>query len=250
MTADRAKQAGFSQRIRLEWMELAAQLVDQGRTRVEIEMELQQALSQRLSIGSSAVRGNRGKVITILLRSWVTPPAEVVPLRDDAVEYLHALPSSTHVVLHWGLAMASYPFFGRVADLAGRQLQLQGRVVAAQVQRRVREQLGERETVARAARRVLRSFADWGVLQDSDVTGVYQGREGILVRDSAVGAWLLEALMLADRSYARPLSSLRDAAALFPFTLERLTPATISGNARLESFRQGMAEEMVALRGG
>ena len=33
---------------------------------------------------------------------------------------------------------------------------------AAQVQRRLRERFGERETVARAARRILRAYIDWG----------------------------------------------------------------------------------------
>jgi len=45
---------------------------------------------------------------------------------------------------------------------------------AAQAQRRIKEQLGEREAVSRAARRVLRCFVDWGVLQDTSEKGVYQ----------------------------------------------------------------------------
>lgn len=47
------------------------------------------------------------------------------------------------------------------------------RVAAAHVQRRVHEQYGERETVSRAARRVLRSFLDWGVLQETESKGIY-----------------------------------------------------------------------------
>jgi len=52
-------------------------------------------------------------------------------------------------------------------------LRLQGSAAAAHVQRRVREQYGERETVSRAARRVLRSYLDWGVLQETGAKGVY-----------------------------------------------------------------------------
>ena len=58
------------------------------------------------------------------------------------------------MLVHWCMCMAAYPFFGTVADATGRLLRLQGTAAAAQIQRRLRERLGERETVARAARRV------------------------------------------------------------------------------------------------
>ena len=69
--------------------------------------------------------------------------------------------------------MAVYPFWSGVATQVGRLLRLQGSAAAAHVQRRVREQYGERETVSRAARRVLRSYLDWGVLQETGKKGIY-----------------------------------------------------------------------------
>ena len=70
--------------------------------------------------------------------------------------------------------MAVYPFWSSVATQVGRLLRLQGSAAAAQVQRRIREQYGERETVARRARYVLRSYLDWGVLQETGAPGVYR----------------------------------------------------------------------------
>jgi hypothetical protein len=71
------------------------------------------------------------------------------------------------------MVMAVYPFWSGVAIQTGRLLRLQGSAAAAHVQRRIREQYGERETVSRAACRVLRSYLDWGVLQETGANGVY-----------------------------------------------------------------------------
>ncbi len=46
-------------------------------------------------------------------------------------------------------------------------------VAAGQVQRRVREQYGERETVSHRVRCVLRSFVDWEVLKETSKKGIY-----------------------------------------------------------------------------
>src|SRR5947209_6488434 len=114
------------------------------------------------------------------------------PLRDDGLDHLRRLPLDDHLAVHWGMSMAAYPFFGTVAEATGRLLRLQGSAGAAQVQRRTREQLGERETVARAARRILRCFLDWGVLEVSTEKGVYQAAAVRTVEDTRLAAWLLE----------------------------------------------------------
>ena len=145
-------QIGFSQRIKLEWLERTAALC---------------------GVSPSS---NREKAISILMRTWVQVPDELRPLRDEGIARLRHLPPEEHVVVHWGMALAVYPFFGEVAESAGRLLRLQGTAASAQIQRRLWEQHGQRETVARAARRVLRCYIDWGVLSETKRKGVYQAR--------------------------------------------------------------------------
>jgi len=69
--------------------------------------------------------------------------------------------------------MAVYPFWASVATQVGRLLKLQGSVAAAHVQRRMRESYGERETVSRRVRFVLRSYVAWRVLRETGAQGVY-----------------------------------------------------------------------------
>ncbi|MDN5346844.1 MAG: hypothetical protein PWP65_408 [Clostridia bacterium] len=116
------------------------------------------------------------------------------------------------------------------------------------MQHRLREQLGERETVARAARRVMRCFIDWGVLQETSRKGVYLAAPGRKIESDRLAAWLIEAALIAGGSGARPLTQLVSSPVLFPFSLEGVTPYAIEGNGRLYVCRQGLNEDVVMVR--
>lgn len=238
-------QIGWSQRIRLEWLQLTANLVLAGNDKDSVLESLQQDLQDQLSIGGTAKRGNREKAITILMKLWSVPPRQLQDFRNRGLKLLQDLPEEKHILVHWGMAMAVYPFWAGVAEQTGRLLRLQGQVVAAQVQRRIREFYGERETVSRAARRVLRSFADWGVLEDTGKKGVYVQGKTLYVDDPKSLGWLIEALLRADSKESASLDSLMHSPSLFPFSFSTsVSLATYSG---LEFMRFGLDEDMVML---
>lgn len=241
-------QIGFNQRIRLEWLERTSALLLAGNSKDEIQAALQDLLRDEISVGGNAERGNREKAITILMRTWVSVAKSLEPLRNDGLDHLRRLPASDHLPVHWGMAMAAYPFFGLVAESAGRLLALQGSVVASQVQRRVREQLGERETVRRATRRVLRCFFDWRVLEDTDKKGVYQASRIHQVSDTRLLGWIIEAALIASGVSSASLRAITGNPALFPFALGSTSARELEANARLEIYRQGLDEDMVRLR--
>ena len=147
----RTDQIGFSQRVRLEWLEQTANLVLAGNDKTGITDALQELLKDKVSVGGQAERGNREKIISILLKTWLTVPSGRESLRAEGLELLKLVPHRDHLAIHWGMVMAVYPFWSGVAVQVGRLLRLQGSAAAAHVQRRVREQYGERETVFRAA---------------------------------------------------------------------------------------------------
>jgi hypothetical protein len=246
----RKNQVGFSQRIQLGWLEQTAILFLAGNSKEEIQTTLQDILQDELSVGSNARWGNRGKSITLLLNIWVSVAPDIEELRDDGLKLFRQTPVSDHLPLHWGMSMAAYPFFGSVAETVGRLLQLQGNVVASQVQRRLREQFGERETVSRAARRILRCFIDWGVLQDTDNRGVYKPTPLKTIENSAIAAWLIEAILLAGDANSKPLQAIIQSPALFPFSVSLPIISQLGENNRLELFRQGLDIDMVSLRAG
>jgi len=240
-------QIGFSQRIQLDWLERTAQLFLLKNNKEEIEKTLKDLLSDKLSVGGNAKRGNREKAITILMKIWVTVPKRLKDFRDDGLKLIQKLPRDEHLPVHWGMSMAIYPFFGIVAESIGRLFKLQSSTAASQVQRRIKERLGERETVARAARRIIRSFVDWRVLQDTDKKGVYRVAPKMRLDDEALKSWLVEAALISNGSDTLSLNGILERPAFFPFEADQLTSREIESNNRLSLFRHGLDAELVTL---
>jgi len=246
---NRVNQIGFSQRVRLEWLEETARLVLAGNNQDAIESLLQKMLHDKVSIDGTAERGTREKIITILLKVWVTTPPSLKMFKLDGLDMLKNLPHEKHLAVHWGMVMAVYPFWPNVASQVGRLLKLQGSAAAAHVQRRVREQYGERETVSRAARRVLTSFRDWGVLNDGMSKGVYVPGLHTAIDDAALLCWLIEASLYARCNCSAELKDLLESPALFPFRIKQAQVEGILANSpRMDVVRHGLDEQMVMLR--
>ena len=129
----RPHQIGFSQRVRLEWLERTANLLLAGMGEAEIQHALQHFLCDKLSVGGTSPRGTREKAITILMKVWVTVPREHRALRADGLRLLQELPHRDQLVIHWGMSIAAYPFVAGIASHVGRLLCLQGTAAAAQV---------------------------------------------------------------------------------------------------------------------
>lgn len=245
----RASQIGFSQRIRLEWFEQAANLVLAGNDKAAVNEALQDLLKDKISLGGQAKRGNREKIITILLKVWLTAPTELESLRKDGLELLKRNPRTDHLSIHWGMIMAVYPFWSSVAEQVGRLLRLQGSAAAAHVQRRVREQYGERETVSRATRRVLRSYLDWGILQETGIKGVYSAGPPLAVDDTRLIVWLVEAFLHTRINGSAPLKELPHSPSLFPFRFGAMdAKGLLVISSKIDILRHGLDEEFVYLK--
>ena len=242
----REQRIGFSQRIRLEWLEYTANLVLAGSSREDIVAALTERLRETLSVGNDPQRGSRNKAISILMKIWVTVPRELRILRDEGLELLQRSDTSDKMVVHWCMCMAVYPFYGTVAEAAGRLLSLQGSVCAAQVQRRLREQLGERETVARAARRILRTFIDWNMLLETGKKGIYHGAEKRDVGGSLLPVWVIRAVLVAKGGKPRPVSALLNGPHLFPFDIAQPPMSELEACDALEIVRHGLDHEILA----
>ena len=250
----RTDQIGFSQRVRLEWLAQTANLVLAGNDKAAINEALQELLKDKVSVGGLSKGSNRNKTISILRKVWVTTPEELIPLRNDGLSFLSTQSSSLtphhlSIAIHWGMVMAVYPFWSCVATQTGRLLRLQGSAAAAHVQRRVREQYGERETVSRAARRVLRSYLDWGVLQETGTKGIYSAGATLAINDSRLIAWLAEASLHARANGSAPLKDLIDSPSFFPFRIKPVRAENlVAASSRLDLLRHGLDDDLIMLR--
>jgi hypothetical protein len=252
MTASRERrvsQIGIDRLVRLEWLEKTACLCLADNDAEAIRMVLKTDLKEHFQTDESVVRGSIDKSITVLLNVWAKPPNDLEPLCSEGIHLLKCLSQEHHIAVHWGMISAVYPFWVSVAAQVGRLLRLQGSVAAAQVQRRVREQYGERETVSRRVRYVLRSFVDWGVLKEAESRGIYGAGLSVRIDNTRLVAWLVEASLQARPGATAPLKDLITGPGLFPFRL-RSIPAEnlLAVHPHIDLVRHGLDDELVMLR--
>lgn len=237
---------GFDRKIQLNWLDATADWAAQGLSVADIRMQLEQLLEGQ--VAGSGYRGAREKTMTVLLHVWVQVPNSLIPLRDDGLAFLRDRSGRDRLPLHWGMCVATYPFFRDVAATTGRLLSLQGTAALSQIVRRMTESWGERSTVVRAAQRVVRSFVRWGVLVETEERGIFSQASAVAVSDQGVGLWLLEAGVSSSEKQAQPFRSVIGGVPFFPLKL-RLSPRDVSSSPRLELYSQGLDHDVVVRHG-
>lgn len=245
----RHESVGIKQVVRLEWYDLALDLLLRGRSKNEIRQELTEILKDRLQSGGFGERGESTyvKAVGQIMQCWVTPAKDLIPFRDRALECARECSRSERLPLHWAVTIASYPFWHKVAVQVGRLLNLQPVVSQTQIRNRCYEAFGERSTIERSARRVIRSFVAWEVLKDSTTKGCYEKQSSTGIRNQNFVALLIEATLHTVPSGSMPLSAIKDDPALFPFQLP-----PFNGNMLIlpgvEYVRHGLDNELLKLR--
>lgn len=236
---------GFSQFIKRAWLDFTVQQQLDGQSPADIRAGLNEFLSDQVSVGSSSRNSNRQRVIGILLKIWVKVPKPIKSFRDEGLALLKHTPESTNIAaIHWGMAMAAYPFFAMAAENVGRLLRLQQYVSTTQLQKRLREKMGERDSVSVAARKLIYCWEEWGMLINTDKKRIYAATETLRITDSQLTTWLLESALIAREGQTAVLHSLVNyTPALFPFNL---SSSYFMPNERLETFSQGVNEVSVA----
>lgn len=233
-----APQIGFDRFIQLDWA-AAALNVRAGAAGLD---DLN-ALLDAAGLGAEAKKKTR----TVLNRLWLEPRAELVDYADRGVAIHKTQPDIPVAALCWGMAVATYPFFGKVAELVGRLSAIQGDCAAAEVHRRMSEIYGEREGTRRMTNMVIQSQASWGAVER-----VEKGKRVIRLAPTAIEndeltAWLIEAVV---RYAGKPVSvpSLQSQPVLFPFTLTRPLAYVVSNSANLSLRSEGPSNQFVALK--
>ena len=151
-----APQIGFDRFMRLDWVAAAL--------KVRAGMDSLDELNELLDAAGLGVAA-RKKTRTVLNRLWLEPRAELEDFANRGVEIHRTNADVSVAALTWGMAIATYPFFGKVAELVGRLSALQGDCASAEVHRRMSEIYGEREGTYRMTNMVLQSQANWGVIE-------------------------------------------------------------------------------------
>ena len=145
------------------------------------------------------------------------------------------------------MAIATYPFFGKVAELMGRLSALQGDCTSAELHRRMSEIFGEREGTYRMTNMVLQSQSSWGAMERVDKGKHLIRCEPTILNSDHLVAWLVEAV-LRYTGKAMSIPALQSMPVIYPFALDRPIAYVASNSPPLELRSGGSANQFVALR--
>ncbi len=227
MEKNRYMSIGIKQTIRLEWMEKATNLLLVGLSPNEIRQELTEYLANRRGSGLELARSehNCKLAVTILMNCWVEPHPEISNLRNAGLELLRE-GAEDHISIHFGMLCAAYPYWFNIALQTGRLINLQENATASQIVSRLKEMYGDRQTIMRTSRYVLRSFIAWDLIRDNTRKGRYCRGELITINDERNAAFLLLSAFYAMDSRYVDYISLLHSPAFFCFRM----PATSAEN--------------------
>lgn len=215
---------GFDRFIQLDWAAAAL--------RVRAGFATLDDLTELLNASHAGLAAKK-KTRTVLNRLWLEPREDLVQFAARGVKIYRQEPDTSIPALTWGMAIATYPFFGKVAEIVGRLTALQGECTSAEVHRRMAEIYGEREGTRRMTNMVLQSQANWGAIDRMSQGKRIVRSNTIDLHGSAVAAWLVEAC-LRNAGHTLNVASIDSVPILYPFTLGGSTSYVLSMSRALE----------------
>jgi hypothetical protein len=187
----------------------------------------------------------RSKTMIILNRIWLSPHPTLVSFAAAGSAICEAKPDINRLPLHWGMALASHPFFATVADTIGKLLKLHGEFTSLQVNRRLKEQLGDRASVLRATEAVMQTLIEWGAIQEAaGRKRTFIAGQPVAVKSTAASMWLLEACL---RATGRTLALGEKSNLLFALRTDPLRESDFARQSRLRLTTSGAGSPTVSL---
>ena len=187
----------------------------------------------------------RSKTLIILNRIWLTPHPTLVNFAAAGIAICQAKSDVNTLPLHWGMALASHPFFAAVAETIGKLLRLHGEFTSMQISRRLKEQLGDRASILRATEAVLQTLLEWGVIREAeDRKRTFLAGRAITIKSTTVSMWMLEACL---RATGRSLNLGENSNLLFAVKLDVLRESDFTRQARLRLTASGAGTITVSM---
>ena len=144
------------------------------------------------------------------------------------------------------MAIVTYPFFAKVAEIVGRLTSLQGDCTTAEVHRRMAEIYGEREGTRRMTNMVLQSQIDWALLDRSDNGKTLTRKKACALEGSDLVRWMTTAVLEA---VGRPvgLGTLEAQPVIYPFGLGDNLGFVLSSASDLDLRADSAGNQIVGL---
>jgi hypothetical protein len=219
---------GIKQSIRYEWMQYVVKLLELGLDEQSIRKKLEIYLFEKRGSGQEGKRSEytMSLAVGILMHTWVSPKKYLSQYREKLLKYVNLRPFDK--ICHWSMISAAYPFWFNICHIFGSLFKLQEQIKKTQVMKRIYEVLGERNTIERCSRYVIRSLVSWGIIKDVDKKGIYERGNVTNITDFTMLSLLYEAALFSINDDKIQLSSLNNCPAFFCFDFPFVNGSQIS----------------------
>lgn len=228
---------GFDRFIRLEWA-AAALRVRTGDATLDDLSEILDATHAGLAAKS--------KTLTVLNRLWLKPLPDLAEFCERGVNLYRDDANASIVALTWGMALATYPVFGKAAEIVGRLTAIQGDCTSADVSRRMAEIYGDGKDARENTSRILRSQENWGAIERFENGRSAFRRRSVDPGTPSTTVWLIEAY-LRYVGRAVPVASIGSSPAIYPFMLDGPVSYALSHSSVFEMRVDGSGKQLVGI---
>ncbi len=237
------KAIGFRRNIYLEWMDAAAAYVTAGDGATALRAHLDPIVAHKVASAE-----NRGYALTILAKIWLYNGEHYPQLHAAALNlYAAAAAPDDRRWLHYGMALAAYPFFQQTVRTIGRQVLRKDIFTLAELKSAMIADRGHPGGVAIAAERVVFSLQDWGLLKAGKRKNILSPPSPRLATaDLGLQAWLVAVALTVHSGEELPYLDLIRLPELYPFAFT-LTLDDLRRHPWFAVQRQGVGLDMVRL---
>lgn len=220
----------FSRNLNIEWLNAVAEYRLAGKTRDEAAATLNEMVSKKI-----ASKDNIRKTRTLLLSIWYDNDPWFLKLAEKACS---DLPRNQWLPVHWALMLVKFTIFYDVCDIAGKLLDYKDSFTIAQIQQRVFDKWGARNTMLNALPKIIQTLKDIHALNPGEIKGTYRANTWEMTDEQS--AIILSAALLTGKDQAQMTwSALSQNPAIFPFEFTGVSQADVAACERIRLEKSG-----------
>lgn len=205
---------GFERHIELDWLNRTAGWIIEKKSAKEIHALIDEYLEPLIQGDTS-----RRKTKNVLSGAWVKCGDREREFKTLAEKlYIHSS-RDEKIAIHFGMLIASYPFFYELSKILGRLFRLQQSIPSDQFYHRVIQVFGDRDSIKRAAARYLQSLSQWGLLDSTDKLAIKPGQK-MTLHSSELITWMLSSVFFSQGESRLAVEELKADPAWFPFEID------------------------------
>lgn len=223
-----AKMVGYACNIKLQWLNMAVQLLKENYTEAEYKDSMNHYLSFEID---SPTRLRKTREILMNIWYYGAEP-EIEKLRKEAMELLEKYPEQD-AAIHLCMIYMFYPVVADICKYIGKITEFQDEVTNAALKQKLYDEWGERGSLETTCRRVTLTLKDMGILEAPTKTRYVVSRRTI-TNTKLINFMLVVAMKLDGSSYYS-FAEMSDFPILFPYELH------VSKEALLEDGRFAMS---------